>query len=151
MTAVSTLGERLDLALKRVGITPYRLGKDTGTDAASISRTLSGASERHHHVTLALWAKRLGVRMEWLSTGDGPMNETKGPPRLKDRSEWSEVRRVVLDSHPELVEVDVDEIGEMYDHDRLWPDRLDPVTIAGYAAIQRDGRARAAAFRARPR
>lgn len=145
---MKTLAKRLEQAVKHAvkhaGITAYRLATDTQTDAGTISRTLKGDAIRHEHTTLGAWAKRCGVRMEWLSTGAGPMVEG-AMPQLRERPEWATVVADVRALHPELTQEDVELIGEMFDHPKIWPGLLDVAAVAAYAGIQRDWRARVAA------
>jgi transcriptional regulator with XRE-family HTH domain len=146
---VSTLAERLDQALKHAGITAYVLAKDTSTDQGSISRALSGQSTNQKHATLAKWAKRCGVRAEWLSMGTGPMLEASSPiPRLRERAEWHELVQEVRLSHPDFGAADIDLVGEMmYDDPKLWPGRLDAPAVAELVRIRRDWLARETARR----
>lgn len=63
--------ERLALAMKNAGYTQGRLAKDVGMAQSSINKLLKEASGSRKTVELA---SVLGVRPEWLSTGEGEMS-----------------------------------------------------------------------------
>lgn len=65
--------ERLDLAMKEAGYTQGKLAKDVGMAQSSVNKLLNGANGSRKTVEIA---SVLGVRPEWLSTGDGPMRST---------------------------------------------------------------------------
>lgn len=65
--------ERLDLAMKEAGYTQGKLAKDVGMAQSSVNKLLNGANGSRKTVEIA---SVLGVRPEWLSTGDGPMRSS---------------------------------------------------------------------------
>ena len=142
---MSTLAERLQTAMDRAVVNRYRLGKDSGVDLGAITRILQGKASRLEHGTLAALAKRCGVRMEWLSTGEGSMLETGGMRLLRERPEWPELVAAVRQLHPDLTDVDLAAVGEMYDSPGIFPAALDVPAVAALAAMHRDWARRTAA------
>lgn len=142
---MSTLAERLQTAMDRAGLNRYRLGKDSGVDLGAITRILQGKASRLEHGTLAALAKRCSVRMEWLSSGEGPMLEAGGPRLLRERAEWPELLGGVRQFHPDLEEPDLAAVGEMYDSPGIFPAALDVPAVAALAVMHRDWARRTAA------
>lgn len=62
--------ERLAQAMKRAGYTQGRLAKDVGMAQSSVNKLLKDANSSRKTVEIA---SVLGVRPEWLSTGEGEM------------------------------------------------------------------------------
>lgn len=141
---MSTLAKRLVRAMEHAGLNPYRLHKKTGVDIGTITKAREGDRKHLEHETVSKIALACGVRVAWLSLGDGPMTEN-AVHMLRDRPEWNSIVAGVRAMHPELADEDIDTVGEMYDHPKIWPGPLDVVAVAALAAIQRDWRARAAA------
>lgn len=65
--------ERLAHAMDVAGYTQARLAKDVGMAQSSVNKLLNGANSSRKTVELA---SVLGVRPEWLSTGNGEMRES---------------------------------------------------------------------------
>ena len=65
-----TFSERLRAAMNYAGFTQGRLGKAVGMAQSSVNKLLNGAESSRKTVEIA---KALGVRPEWLSSGDGEM------------------------------------------------------------------------------
>ncbi|MBS6741369.1 MAG: helix-turn-helix transcriptional regulator [Enterobacteriaceae bacterium] len=69
--------ERLERAMTDSGFTQGRLAKSVGMAQSSVNKLLKGAASSRKTVEIA---SVLGVRPEWLSTGEGPMrNEGQLP------------------------------------------------------------------------
>ncbi|MCC3749723.1 helix-turn-helix transcriptional regulator [Rouxiella badensis] len=64
--------KRLDEAMKQAGATQGGLAKSVGMAQSSVNKLLNGAKGSRKLVEIA---KSLGVRPEWLSSGNGPMRE----------------------------------------------------------------------------
>lgn len=62
--------ERLDAAMKHAQMTQGKLAKAVGMAQSSVNKLLNGASSSRKTVEIA---RALGVRPEWLSSGQGPM------------------------------------------------------------------------------
>ncbi len=78
----------------------YRLGKESGVSQSYLSRLMSGERERVGGEKAEQTARTLGVTMEWLLTGDGPMvppEQAQAVCRLSERDEWPNVARAVLE------------------------------------------------------
>lgn len=65
--------ERLGHAMDVAGYTQARLAKDVGMAQSSVNKLLKGANGSRKTVEIA---SVLGVRPEWLSTGQGEMLES---------------------------------------------------------------------------
>lgn len=141
-----TLADRLATALAAAGLNPYRLAQISGVTVGTITRALKGERTELTHTTLAAIAKGCAVQLEWLSTGEGPMERTT-VMQLRDRQEWKALATAVRAMHPELGQGEIDAVGEMYDHPKIWAGSLDAAAIAALAAIHRDWQAREAARR----
>lgn len=112
----------------------YHLALQSKTSPVGVKRALEDERQHHEAQTVARWASVLGVRMEWLTTGEGPMIETR-PKRLRDREEWRAVEAQVRRAHRELHSKDVSAIGDLPDVG--WPARLDAPLVATLAAARR--------------
>jgi transcriptional regulator with XRE-family HTH domain len=88
----NTLKERLELAMKGPPVVrPVDLARACGVKPPSVADWLSGRTKRLEGANLLAAAKRLGVRPEWLSTGNGPMrlnkSDTTTPANSSTQSE----------------------------------------------------------------
>ncbi|AKR76977.1 MULTISPECIES: XRE family transcriptional regulator [Edwardsiella] len=74
--------ERLSHAMEIAGYTQARLAKDVGMAQSSVNKLLNGASSSRKTVEIA---SVLGVRPEWLSTGQGDMQSpaSRDEPSLR--------------------------------------------------------------------
>lgn len=66
--------ERLQKAREKAGLTKAELGRHAGgISGSAISQLESGLSKGAKPENLVALAKALGVEIEWLATGNGPM------------------------------------------------------------------------------
>ncbi|MBE5254551.1 XRE family transcriptional regulator [Mixta mediterraneensis] len=94
-----TFSERLGLAMKEAGLTQGGLAEAVGMAQPSIWKLVSGGAKgSKRSIDLA---RVLGVRPEWLASGDGPMrNDGQEPVRIEAVKKNEGVYRVdVLDLH----------------------------------------------------
>lgn len=92
-----TFSERLGLAMREAGITQGALADAVGMAQPSVWKLVSGGAKgSKRSVDIA---RVLGVRPEWLSSGDGPMrNEGQAPVRIEALNKADGIFRVdVLD------------------------------------------------------
>ena len=68
-----SFSDRLAFALERAGKKPVDLAKSLQISRAAVSQLLSGASKSMKPEHLVAAARYLGVRIEWLATGEEPM------------------------------------------------------------------------------
>lgn len=67
---MASFSERLDAAMKRVGMTQGKLAKTVGMAQSSVNKLVNGAASSRKTVEIA---RVLGVNPEWLSSGIGSM------------------------------------------------------------------------------
>lgn len=75
---MSTLSSRLKLALRDAGMTQADLARACGISRASVADQVTGATKSMRASTAAKAARALGVRVEWLINGIGPMHDDDG-------------------------------------------------------------------------
>ena len=85
-----TFSERLDLAMKQVGMTQGKLAKNVDMAQSTINKLLNGANGSRKTVDIA---KVLGVRPEWLASGEEPMHYVEPgfhhpDSTIPDQNEW---------------------------------------------------------------
>ena len=82
---MSTLSERLKLAIERAGVSKSDLAKTCGVKPASVSDWLSGKSKSMRAPVAQKAAEFLNVSLIWLSTGEGTpeSGSSVSPARLK--------------------------------------------------------------------
>ncbi|KIP87481.1 phage-related repressor protein [Stenotrophomonas maltophilia] len=101
---MSTLSERLTVAIAAAGITKAELARRVGVSAPSVNGWFSGKAKFLRGENLLSAAKALGVDEAWLATGRGQM------PGLQDASQW--VAPVLeTETRPGYVRFDVFEGG----------------------------------------
>lgn len=95
-----SLADRLTRALAESGLTQAELARACGVKPPSVSGWLSGKSKFLRGENLLSAAAALGVRQQWLATGDGPMKDdssTTAPPiDLEDNPDYPAIRRVTF-------------------------------------------------------
>lgn len=74
----NTVGQRLKLARKIAGISGESLGEAIGVSKGQISNIERGTSDLTKSNALVL-CEKLGIRPNWLLTGEGEMKEGGGP------------------------------------------------------------------------
>lgn len=89
-----TFSERLDLAMKQAGMTQGRLAKSVDMAQSTINKLLNGSNGSRKTVDIA---KVLGVRAEWLATGEEPMHHSESGAHHPDstippENEWVGVK-----------------------------------------------------------
>lgn len=73
---MTTLATRLDVALKRTGKSQAELARACGVKPPSVAAWFSGATKKLKADSLIRAAAFLGVRQEWLNSGQLPMHGT---------------------------------------------------------------------------
>lgn len=84
---MTTLGERVDLALADAGIDPAELARRAGVTQQAVSQWRSGGIKHVRPRYLFRAARALGVNPEWLGTGDGPMIHGAPSPEIEPDTE----------------------------------------------------------------
>ena len=74
MDGARTVAERLRKAREARGWSQARLVNESGVGVATVSRAENGRFEPRQETARRL-AEALGVRVAWLLTGEGPMEE----------------------------------------------------------------------------
>lgn len=77
---MTTLAERLQVALDHAGISRAQLARACGVKPPSVSDWFSGKTKNLHGMNLMNASNALGVRQEWLGNGKGPMLDALGAP-----------------------------------------------------------------------
>ncbi|QEE24499.1 helix-turn-helix transcriptional regulator [Rhodanobacter glycinis] len=78
---MSTLQERLAVAMEGPpSVSAADLARACGVKGASVSEWINGPTKSLRGPNAIKAAKRLGVNVEWLSTGSGPMRSGGAPP-----------------------------------------------------------------------
>lgn len=91
-----TLADRLNMAMEQSGMSQGALAKASGVAQPTIWRLTSGNARGSTKIVEI--ANALGVRTEWLSTGDGPMRFDGQQPLIPAQKSGADVFRVdVLD------------------------------------------------------
>ncbi|MDO4671640.1 XRE family transcriptional regulator [Plesiomonas shigelloides] len=98
----TTFAERLKLAMRDAGYTQAALADKAGMTQAGIQKLTSGKAKTS--TKLLDIASALGVRAEWLSSGDGAMRELSGD--IPQKREWSPV--LPWDSQTPVTEEEVE-------------------------------------------
>lgn len=93
---IDTLADRLNLAMERSGMTQGALAKASGVAQPTIWRLASGNAKGSTRIVDI--ANALGVRPDWLSSGEGAMSDDGQKPIIKEPSRQEGIFRVdVLD------------------------------------------------------
>jgi transcriptional regulator with XRE-family HTH domain len=71
---MSTIAEMLGKLIDGKGFTPYQVARDTGVSDATLSRLLSGKTQKMSGNTARIFAEYFRVSFEWLMTGIGKAN-----------------------------------------------------------------------------
>lgn len=79
LTYMSTLSERIKLALEMAGIDQSELARHIGTSSVAVNNWCTGATKSIKGANLLKASNRLGVTPEWLASGVGPMQADSGP------------------------------------------------------------------------
>lgn len=91
-----TLADRLNMAMEQSGMSQGALAKASGVAQPTIWRLTSGNARGSTKIVEI--ANALGVRTEWLSTGDGPMRFDDQQPIIPAKKSGADVFRIdVLD------------------------------------------------------
>ena len=77
-----TLADRLNLAMERTGMTQGALAKASGVAQPTIWRLSSGNAKGSTRIVDI--ANALGVRPDWLSSGEGNMSDEGQEPVIKE-------------------------------------------------------------------
>lgn len=80
--------ERLGMAMSDAGFTQGRLAKEVGMAQSSVNKLLNGANGSRKTVEIA---SVLGVRPEWLSSGEMPMRDNRADSSIPHESKWGTV------------------------------------------------------------
>lgn len=94
---MKTFSERLNAAMESAGYSQERLGEAVELTQPAIQKMTSGKTKGSKK-TIAI-AKVLGVRPEWLASGDGPMRSDGQPEPISTEDEPESFRVEVLDVH----------------------------------------------------
>jgi transcriptional regulator with XRE-family HTH domain len=73
---MSTIAEMLGKLIDGKGFTPYQVARDTGVSDATLSRLLSGKTQKMSGNTARIFAEYFRVSFEWLMTGIGKATAT---------------------------------------------------------------------------
>lgn len=108
--SVETLGQRLKSARERANLGTNELTRRAGISAGVVTRLEQGKGKRPGHEVLAKLASVLGVRPDWLATGEGSpepnmmeLNSARGGSKA-----MTKVDAVRSESAPETIVVDDD-------------------------------------------
>jgi transcriptional regulator with XRE-family HTH domain len=69
----TSLSDRLDEAMRLRDVSAYAIWQRTGISQSTIGRLRKGQRHSASHQALDKIARALGVRLEWLTSGRGPM------------------------------------------------------------------------------
>ncbi len=92
---MKTFSERLNAAMEAAGYSQERLGEAVELTQPAIQKMTSGKTKGSKK-TIAI-AKVLGVRPEWLGSGDGPMRSDDQPEPISTEEQSKSFRVEVLD------------------------------------------------------
>ncbi|WP_186120601.1 helix-turn-helix domain-containing protein [Burkholderia gladioli] len=93
---MSTLAERLELALKSADKKPAELARACAVKAPSVSDWLSGKTKKMEGANLLMAADFLNVEPWWLATGEGSMERRPtAPAPSRDRELGQQSRALV--------------------------------------------------------
>jgi len=110
---MSTLSERLTLALEKAGITKTDLYKGAGVSSGAVSQWFSGAVKGLRADTNVKAAKVLGVNPEWLATGKGNMYLEDGETHPTAQRFMDEAMYKKYKDAPKKVQKFIDDLLEM--------------------------------------
>lgn len=74
----TTLGERLRAARIDCGMTGHELSRRAGVSRSYATAIENGHRSQLRYETLTAFSRALGIRAEWLATGEGPMRREAG-------------------------------------------------------------------------
>lgn len=92
MRNLNSLQERLVYLLKNKGITSYQLSANTGVSEGTLSRILSGKTQKLRESTLKKLADYFKINEGWLRTGSGEMKPRAGS---KSGEEFEELKKLI--------------------------------------------------------
>lgn len=101
----SSFGQRLREAIEASGKKAYIIEKAAGVGKGHTSKLMSGKRGKQPSEDLVRrLSQALGVRQEWLGSGEGPMRPTPAtdPPYLRNRPEWPEALAEALERYPTI-------------------------------------------------
>lgn len=93
MRNLNSLQERLVYLLKNKGITSYQLSADTGVSEGTLSRILSGKTQKLRESTLKKLADYFKINEEWLRTGSGEMSHKL--EKKASEEEFAELKKLI--------------------------------------------------------
>lgn len=93
MRNLNSLQERLVYLLKNKGITSYQLSADTGVSEGTLSRILSGKTQKLRESTLKKLADYFKINEEWLRIGSGEMSHK--PEKKTSEEEFAELKKLI--------------------------------------------------------
>jgi phage repressor protein C with HTH and peptisase S24 domain len=94
LTYMSTLAERVALAMQKSGISQAQLARAAGVKPPSVNNWLSGATKELKGRSAILAARAMGVSSHWLTTGRGPMDQGDDPAANEIPDDYEAIRRV---------------------------------------------------------
>lgn len=93
MGNLNSLQERLVYLLKNKGITSYQLSAETGVSEGTLSRILSGKTQKLRESTLKKLADYFKINEEWLRIGSGEMSHK--PEKKASEEEFAELKKLI--------------------------------------------------------
>lgn len=93
MGNLNSLQERLVYLLKNKGITSYQLSADTGVSEGTLSRILSGKTQKLRESTLKKLADYFKISEDWLRIGSGEMSHK--PEKKASEEEFGELKKLI--------------------------------------------------------
>jgi phage repressor protein C with HTH and peptisase S24 domain len=94
LTYMSTLAERMALAMQRSGITQAQLARAAGVKPPSVNNWLSGATKELKGNSAVRAARAMNVSSHWLTTGRGPIDHVEDLDSSEIPDDYEAVRRV---------------------------------------------------------
>lgn len=96
-----SFGDRLKMAMDRVGYGYNELAKDAGLGEGYVSRLVNGGRKQPRATTVERLARLLKVRQEWLTSGKGPIVDPMAAT-LGELPGWAAAVGAALALQPEL-------------------------------------------------
>ena len=94
LTYMSTLAERMALAMQRSGITQAQLARAAGVKPPSVNNWLSGATKELKGNSAVRAARAMSVSSHWLASGRGPMDHVEDLESSEIPDDYEAIRRV---------------------------------------------------------
>lgn len=94
LTYMSTLAERVALAMRKSGVSQAELARAVGIKPPSVNNWLSGATKELKGNSTTRAARAMGVSAHWLATGKGPMSPDDDPEASDIPEDYEAIRRV---------------------------------------------------------